>query len=245
VSALTFRALLLCLLAPAVGCSKAAPQAVEKMATPPTPAPRPSIASKEAPQAVEKVEAVEEKPKPQARATVDDFEILDAVLLDVVDLEDLKSAVPTKFVFVLDTMTAGGPYLTSQGHLNGGPRNKEANPVSEELGDDLRRRNPGKPISLAGYKSPSPKILVERLGARFPAEDNSEEAANSRRFPIRLPPYVSHYIIAALPGYSKDGNTAVLTAHLGPGIHGDTLTYKLARKDGRWVVVWGYVSRPM
>jgi hypothetical protein len=60
VSTLTFRVLLLGSLALAFGCSKKAPQAVEKVA----------LEEKKAPQAVEKVEAVEEKPTPQPPVSV-------------------------------------------------------------------------------------------------------------------------------------------------------------------------------
>jgi hypothetical protein len=245
-STLAFRTLLLCSLALAVGCSKEAPQAVEKVEGSPTPAPRPTIASKKVPQVVEKVEAVEQNSTPRAPVTEDDFKIFDVVLLDLLDFEDFKTASPTKIV--LDPMTAGDDKLIGQGWLNGeinsylDYKGYKEEAGLDELGDDLRRRNPKKLISLAGYKSPSPKILMENLLAPYPVAKDPEDAAIDYRFRIADLPNATRYVIAWLPGYSKDGNTAVFRAFFGPTMHGATLTYKLAKKDGKWTVVWRYVN---
>ena len=40
----------------------------------------------------------------------------------------------------------------------------------------------------------------------------------------------------------KDGQEAVLRAWFGPTAHGATVTYMLAKKDGRWKVVWRKVT---
>jgi hypothetical protein len=256
VATLTFRALLLCSLALAVGCSKKAPQAVEKVAVEEKKASQAvekvAVEVKKAPQAIEKVVAVEEKSTPQAPVTEDDFKILDVVLMDLLDFEDVKTWNHVKDAttkIVLDPMTAGSFDLTAQHQFSAEvtfySHKEQADPV--ELGDDLRRRNPEKPISLAGYKSPSPKILVEKLISEkliSPAtgEEISEEAANAYRFRITGMPSGSHFVIAWLPGYSKDGNTAVFRAPFGPSPHGATLTYKLAKKDGKWTVVWRDVA---
>jgi hypothetical protein len=237
----TFRALLVCSLALVVGCSKEAPQAVEKVEASPTTAPRPTIASKKAPQAVEKVEAVEEKSMPQAPVTEDDFKILDVVLVDLLDFEDFKTFSPTKII--LDPMTAGHFDLRDQHQLDSEIYSNKEKTIFVELGDDLRRRNPEKKlISLAGYKSPGPKILVEKLIAPSPGEKNPEAGAIDYRYRIFDLPHASHYVIAWLPGYSKDGNTAVFRAFFGPTMHGATLNYKLAKKDGKWTVVWRFVA---
>ncbi len=51
-------------------------------------------------------------------------------------------------------------------------------------------------------------------------------------------PQALGYVIAWLPGYAADGQSAVFRARFGPTAHGATLTYLLTRKDGRWTVVW-------
>jgi hypothetical protein len=220
VATLTFRALLLCSLALAIGCSK------------------------EAHRAVEKVEALEGKP--QAPLTEDDFKILDVVLIDLLDFEDFIGSGRRNDAskIVLDTITPGAFSGFNEHQFNLEVNNYEGQADSGELGHDLSRRNPEEPISLAGYKSPSPKILLEDQGALISSQDiPKEKAYNLYRFQNTPLPNVSRFVIAWLPGYSKDGNTAVFRAHWGPYIHGATLTYKLARKDGRWTVVWRFVSR--
>jgi hypothetical protein len=237
-STLTLRTLLLCSLALAFGCSKKAPQAVEKVA----------VEEKKAPQAVEKVEAVEEKSTPQAPFTEDDFKVLDVVLVDLLDFKDFGMSSPTKII--LDPMTVGDFNDFEERQFNGEVKGYKEQDDCKELGDDLRRRNPEKPIPLTGYKSPSPKILVEKLISEkifspSTGEYLTEEAANKYRFRMSGPHDGSGYVIAWLPGYSKDGNTAVFRAYCGPSAHGATLTYKLAKKDGKWMVVWRFVARYM
>jgi hypothetical protein len=253
VATLPFRALLLCSLALVVGCSKEAPQAVEKVEASPTPAPQPTTVSKKAHKAVEKVEAVEEKSTPEAPVAVDDFKILDVVLLDLLDYEDFNTPSRRKAAIqiILDPMTVGGFSQNDEHQLKVEVDfYHKVQAISEEIAEDLKRRNPEKPISLAGYKSPSPMIVVEKLIPEkifdsSTGEYLTEEASQEYRFRMAGSPRGCGYLIAWLPGYSKDGNTAVLRAHCGPWPHGATLTYKLARKDGRWTVVWRFVSRYM
>jgi hypothetical protein len=244
VATLTFRVLLLCSLALAVGCSKEAPRAVEKVEASPTPPPRPTIASKKATQAAEKVEAVEGKP--QAPLTEDDFRILDVVLIDLLDFEDFIGSGRGNDAskIVLDTMTVGDFSGSNEQQFTSEFNLYEGQADSGGLGHDLSRRNPKEPISLAGYKTPSPKILLEDQGALISSQDDipKEDAYNKYRFQYTPLPNVNRFVIAWLPGYSKDGNTAVFRAHFGPYIHGATLTYKLARKDGKWTVVWRFAA---
>jgi hypothetical protein len=232
-------------LALAFGCSKEERRAVEKAEASPNPAPRPITVSKEIADAVEKVEAVEEKPKPRAPVTEDDFEVLDVVLMDLLDSKDFEPWTrgdDASNKIILDPMTAGyfdrGEHHQFDAEAKGGIEQAER----VELGDDLEKRNPEKLISLAGYKPPSPKILVENLIAPSPGEKKPEEGAIDYRFRVWSLPRGSHFVIAWLPGYSKDGNTAVFRAWFGPTLHGATLTYKLSKKDGKWTVAWRYAN---
>jgi hypothetical protein len=43
---------------------------------------------------------------------------------------------------------------------------------------------------------------------------------------------------AFAPGYSKDGQKAVVRAWVGPSAHGATVTYALELKNGKWTVLW-------
>jgi hypothetical protein len=166
-------------------------------------------------------------------------------LLDLLDFKDFKPWTrgdDASNKIILDPMTVG--YFEGQEHHQFDREAKDGMEQAElvELGDDLERRNPDKLISLAGYKSPSPKILVENLIAPSPGKKNPKERTIDYRFRLKVLPHGSHFLIAWLPGYSKDGNTAVFRAFFGPTMHGATLTYKLAKKDGKWTVVWRYAN---
>ncbi len=49
---------------------------------------------------------------------------------------------------------------------------------------------------------------------------------------------VKGYFKSFAPGYSADGNTAIVRAWVGPSPHGATVTYLLRKKGENWVVVW-------
>ena len=155
---LTFRRLLLWSLALTLGCSKNAPQAVEK------------------------VKAIEEKSTPQVRVTEEDFKILDVVLLDLLDFEGYKILHPTKIV--LDPITAGDFDHAQENQLDVEALSARNQDISAELRGDLRRRNPEKPISLAGYKSSSSRILLRKGNLTAPGEEITEAVAYARRFSI-------------------------------------------------------------
>ena len=211
-STLTFRALLLWSLALTLGCSKNAPQAVEK------------------------VKAIEEKSTPQVRVTEEDFKILDVVLLDFLDFEGYKILHPTKIV--LDPITAGDFDHAQENQLDVEALSARNQDISAELRGDLRRRNPEKPISLAGYKSSSSRILLRKGNLTAPGEEITEAVAYARRFSIAEGSEGSHFVIAWLPGYSKDGNSAIFRAFVGPIGHKAEMTYKLDKKEGKWLVGW-------
>jgi hypothetical protein len=218
---LTFRAVLLGSLAGTVGCSK------------------------EPSQVVEKVEDVKERSTPQPLITGDDFKVFDVVLLDILHSKDFDlwpRGDDSSNKLILDPMTAGLFESGEQSQFDRETRDSIDQAERVELGNDLRKRNPEKPISLADYKSPIPKILLKNLIDPSPGEESPEEGTLNDRFRVRgLPPH-SKFVIAWLPGYTKDGNTAAFKAFLGPTMHGATLTYKLAKKEGKWTVAWRHMN---
>lgn len=46
------------------------------------------------------------------------------------------------------------------------------------------------------------------------------------------------WLVSYLPGYAKDGKSAIVRAHLGPSAHGATLTALLERIGDKWAVKW-------
>jgi hypothetical protein len=94
---------------------------------------------------------------------------------------------------------------------------------------DLRRRNSAEPLSLSGFKPKNSKILVEEL----PDITQRGQFNFERKYP-----QANTYVEAWLPGYSKDGKTAVVRVRFGPSPHEGTATYLLENREGRWKVKW-------
>lgn len=178
-------------------------------------------------------QATQDKPTGGEKPTVrdEDRQILEVVLLDLIDFDEFSVFVKGKKAkIVLAQKTAGTSGLLSDGQLNGESHDKEPYLIPADLRADLRRRNPKEPVILSGFKPSSPKILLRDLsGLR---RDEFEEKYPDAR----------GYAEAWLPGFSKDGRTAVLRAYFGPTPHGATATYLLEKRDGRWTVVWRKVA---
>ena len=115
--------------------------------------------------------------------------------------------------------------------MDGESFDKSPHRIPPVIRADLRRRNPNEPISLATFKPVSKKILVRDLDGLHRFGKFEEKYPNAQA-----------YVETWLPGYSKDGQSAVLRTSFGPTPHGATATYMLAKKDGRWTVVWRKVS---
>jgi hypothetical protein len=46
------------------------------------------------------------------------------------------------------------------------------------------------------------------------------------------------YVYAFLPGYSRDGNTAVVIFAAGPSAHGAQVTYLMVKTEEGWKISW-------
>ncbi len=114
--------------------------------------------------------------------------------------------------------------------LNGESRGNKDKLVPPDIIADLQRRNPGESLSLANLKPRNANIVVEDLSDK--KESELEYEFNEKY------PDARGYVKAWLPGFSKDGNTAVVRVRFGPSAHGATATYMLIKQDGRWRVKW-------
>jgi hypothetical protein len=162
----------------------------------------------------------------------DDHRILEVALLDPIDFEEAHIlGRGKKTTIVLSEETIGSSFYLSDGQLDGESHDGKKYLVPVDIREDLRRRNPEEPVSMRGFKPSSSKILVRDLkGLKVDGEFEKEH------------PNSVGCVEAWLPGYSKDGQTAVLRASFGPTPHGATTTYMLAKKNGRWSVVWRKVA---
>jgi hypothetical protein len=162
----------------------------------------------------------------------DDHRIIEVVLLDLIDFEEAHTfGRGKKTTIVLGEETAGSPFYLSDGQLDGEAHDEKKYLVPADIREDLRRRNPKEPVSMRGFKPSSSTILVRDLRGL------TGYGEFERKYPDS-----AGYVEAWLPGYSKDGQTAILRASFGPTPHGATTTYMLAWKNGRWTVVWRKVA---
>jgi hypothetical protein len=159
----------------------------------------------------------------------DDYWILEAVFVDLIDFKEFSETFQDakKTYIVLREQTAGASGYLSDDELNGEHFDEKTYFIPAEIRDDLRRRNPKEPVSLREFKPSSAKILVREL--------NELKHVRPRRVRfefVRICPIARGYVVSWLPGYSKDGQTAVVRALWGPTPHGATTTYMLKNERG-------------
>jgi hypothetical protein len=106
--------------------------------------------------------------------------------------------------------------------------------IPEEIGAHLRQRNPGAPASLADFRSTSAVIRIRDPYAEF---EDSDGLGFARDYWDKYPDSW-RYVYAFLPGYSKDGRTAVVVFDTGPSPHGAQVTYLLVKSEAGWKVKW-------
>jgi hypothetical protein len=167
------------------------------------------------------------EPAPPPRWANADHEIYDIVLADLIDNPEfnftIKGSGPKKTQIVLHAVTRGHvPHKFFD--FDRWPRE---NGTPEDVLDDMVERNPkGKQFALADYQPSNPNIAVAIL-------NKSElEYPTVPRFPKSC-----GYVIPHLPGYSRDGKTALFLFRLPPlGYHPGWGCYLLEKKDGRWEI---------
>ncbi len=156
-----------------------------------------------------------------------DHEIFDVVLSDLVDQEDFNATIggktAKKTMVLFHPFTSGHVSRTALDFL---PWTRE-NGVAADLLDDLARRNPaGRLFSLADYRPSNPQIQVRVL-------DRADRDMYYDRFPEAC-----GYVIPHLPGYSRDGQSAIFYFSIHPlGYHPGSGSYLLKRVSGRWTII--------
>ena len=112
----------------------------------------------------------------------------------------------------------------------------EIKDVPGEVRDDVLRRNPEETgYSLSRYQPSNPNILVQDMRVILQAD-----LPFDRQFPNAV-----GYIGPFLPGYSRDGRTALFYFNFGPSGHGAAGYYLLRKVEGRWeIIVKGFYIFP-
>jgi hypothetical protein len=164
-----------------------------------------------------------------------DRDVLEALLLTVVEDKDFPPpASGDKGVIVLherNPKSVDSLINASQVSFETGGKD-----LPKDAWDDLIRRN-------VIRQNPNSRQITYK-GLQF---DPKIQVGNA--FPGPEPPFVGKtfedvypsargWISAWVPGYSKDGHTAVVRAQVGPCDHLATLTAILKQLNGKWVVIW-------
>lgn len=151
-----------------------------------------------------------------------DHVIFDVVLSDLLGNSEFYPGVNKSQIAIRD-VTCGGP-LNSFGDI--GPE-----VVPRDLIEDVERRNPhNKSYSIRDYHSKLDNVLVlnERQYRRLLKFEDAPEYRN-----------VKGYIVPVLPGYSRDGRSALFRFTLGPTDHIAGGYYRLEKggMNGDWKIV--------
>jgi hypothetical protein len=106
------------------------------------------------------------------------------------------------------------------------------NGIAADVQDDLVERNPkGRLFSLADYHPANPKIVVKALTKSELHSGLGSEFPNA-----------CGYVLPHLPGYSKDGKTALFHFSLPPvGYHPGWGYYQLKKLGGRWEIIGKHI----
>ncbi len=164
-----------------------------------------------------------------------DRDVLEALLLAVASDKDFPApASPDKNLIVLHERNPKSVEpLINAAQVSYETGQKD---LPKDAWDDLVRRNvirqnlSSRPIFYEGMQF-DPKIQV---GNAFPGP---EPPFIGKTFE-EVYPTARGWVSAWVPGFSKDGKTAIVRAQIGPSAHMATLTAILKQIAGKWSVTW-------
>jgi hypothetical protein len=188
-------------------------------------------------------EAEAEPPTDETGEKRRDYAVLEAALNDLASPNNpeykhqIQNVGPGKEIVVnIKTMVADQVIHESLA-LDQPDRNfvgQDARGVPFDVQEDFKRRSKSPAGSLADFKPANPDIVVEDrdrllrdgiVGDPFPAIRAKYPAAWG-------------YVFAYPPGYSRDGQSAIVVFYTTIGIHWADWVYMLSKRGKRWEVVW-------
>lgn len=202
---------------------------------------KPPPPGKKTDQAPIKYEAEDGLPKDKAAEKRRDYAVLEATLNDLASPNNpehkyyIKNVGPGREIVIDHKLCEGGlplDLIDESTNIDG----KDARSIPAEIQEDLKRRKAELGSSLADFKPTNPDIIVRDLDELF-NKAGYGVAVFDKQYPSAW-----GYVGAYPPGYSKDGNSAVVVFEGGPnGIHGLNWVYMLAKKGKRWEVQWRHL----
>ena len=176
-------------------------------------------------------------PKDEAGEKRRDYAVLEAALNDLTSPRNpeykyhIKSGGPGREIVVDDNTydyDDGAELDDKSSNID----KTDSRSIPADIQEDFKRRNDGRARSLKDFKPANPSIVMRDLDKMFEVDDPLEEFRKAY-------PDAWGFVWAYLPGYSKDGETAVVLFEGGPnGIHSLNWVYMLAKKRNRWEVQW-------
>lgn len=185
-----------------------------------------------------KYEAEEGNPKDKAGRKRRDYAVLEAALNDLSSPENpeykyhIQNVGPGREI-VIDNNTCKFKILIDLDRESHSIDGRDTRSIPTDIQDDFKRRDDEPHRSLADFKPANPDIIVRDLDRMFEEADDPLEEF-SKRYPTAW-----GYVWAYLPGYSKDGKSAIVVFEGGPnGSHGLNWVYMLTKGEKRWEVRW-------
>ncbi len=179
-------------------------------------------------------EAEDGVPKDKAGEKRRDYAVLEAALNDLAspnNPEYEKRRAPLRVV--INHKTSVADFFTSRIVE---PDSATTRKIPADVQKDLDRRAKAPAMSLADFKPTSTKIIVDNLDDML---DKSPSIFGDGLKAVRKKyPSPSSYVWAHPPGYSADGNSAIVVFGFPMGMHGGDWVYMLSKKGKRWQVDW-------
>lgn len=164
-----------------------------------------------------------------------DRQIFEIVLADAIASEEfvtMANSRKRKQKIVLAAKTAGSSgLLLSDAQIRADTRDDDEKKIPSDVLADLQERNSRGSISLTEFRPASPDIIVDDVSKLVEFDSFEERYPDAKAF-----------VFAWLPGYAKDGRTAILRFYFGPTSHGATGIYFLTKVDGKWTIKWRSVA---
>jgi hypothetical protein len=169
-----------------------------------------------------------------------DYAVIEAALID---LTDPKSPINKNFIknrgiagkyIVLGPTTSRYYGCLSRESLPLLEDKEKGQTIPDEIADALRQRNKEQPASLKDFRTEKAEIRLRDVYEEFKGSFEPEFAGKFWE------KYADSwgYVYAFLPGYSKDGKTAVVIFDDGPSPHGAQVTYLMVKTEQGWKIRW-------
>jgi hypothetical protein len=181
-------------------------------------------------------------PKDEAGEKRRDYAVLEAALDDLASPKNPEtiSGPPISEIVINDKTSVQEHFvvtLVMPGRGSRCVRGHAIPSISIDIQKDSERRGTMAALSLADFKPANSKIFVDNLDeivAKSPDRgfDGGHEAIRKKH------PNVSEYLWAHPPGYSTDGNSAVVVFGFPMGMHSGDWVFMLSKKGKQWEVDW-------